>query len=216
MLTLEPQTMPVPATSPVEIAPLTRATVDQWLGVLARGMRDNPMHVAAIGHDPGKRERALRMMFGSLAQRPVYYKHSFMAVIDGEIVGVCGIVEPGQCAPSTVEKLRMLPTLVRLGPGVSRRASSWLGDWAKIDPKTPHWHIGPVAVDAHLQGQGIGSTLLTACGNHLDVAGGVGWLETDKEMNVRFYQKFGFEVAHEQEVLGVRNWFMIRQPRPVS
>ncbi len=216
MLTLDRPFTPETSTSPVEIVPLTRATADQWLGVTVRGMRDNPMHVAAIGPDPDQRERTLRRLFASLAQRPVYFNHSIAAIRDGEIVGVCGLVEPGQCAPSMSEKLRMVPTLVRIGPGVARRASSWLGEWAKLEPDTPHWHIGPVAVDAHLQGQGIGTTLMTACGNHLDVANGVGWLETDKEMNVRFYQKFGFEVAHEQDVLGVRNWFMIRRPRPIS
>lgn len=216
MIALEHPTATEPAASPIEIAPLTRASIDQWLGVLVRGMRDNPMHVAAIGPDPDQRERTLRKLFGSLAQRPAYYNHSMVAVRDGEIVGICGIVEPGHCTPSMTEKLRMLPTLFTLGPGVARRVSSWLGEWAKHDLQTPHWHIGPVAVDAHLQGQGIGSTLMTACCNRLDVSGGVAWLETDKEINVRFYQKFGFEVAHEQEVLGVRDWFMIRQPRPVS
>jgi hypothetical protein len=36
------------------------------------------------------------------------------------------------------------------------------------------------------------------------------YLETDKRENVRFYQKFGFMVMGEAEVLGVANWFMSR------
>ena len=36
------------------------------------------------------------------------------------------------------------------------------------------------------------------------------YLETDKSENVRFYQKFGFKVMAEAEVLGVPNWFMCR------
>jgi ribosomal protein S18 acetylase RimI-like enzyme len=215
------QTLDRPATngnsrSPVAIAPLTLATIDQWLPVVVRGMRDNPQHVAALGPDPAARESSLRRMFAILAKRPQYYNHSIVAVLDGEIVGVCGLVEPGQCQPSGSESLRMMPGMLLLGVGKLRRVLTWLGAWAKLDPETPHWHIGPVAVDAHLQGQGVGTSLMTACCNHLDVAGGVAWLETDKEINVRFYQKFGFEVVTEQEVLGVRNWFMSRQPRQTA
>ena len=34
----------------------------------------------------------------------------------------------------------------------------------------------------------------------------------DKRENVAFYERFGFEVVGEDEVLGVRNWFMLRSP----
>ena len=44
----------------------------------------------------------------------------------------------------------------------------------------------------------------------LDGAGEVGYLETDKPDNVRFYERFGYEVVGEQPVLGVPNWFMRR------
>ena len=43
-----------------------------------------------------------------------------------------------------------------------------------------------------------------------DAAGEVAYLETDKEINARFYERFGFEVVGEEQVLGVRNWFMTR------
>jgi hypothetical protein len=39
------------------------------------------------------------------------------------------------------------------------------------------------------------------------------YLETDKTENVRFYERFGFEVIGEEPVIGVPNWFMRRGPR---
>jgi hypothetical protein len=45
----------------------------------------------------------------------------------------------------------------------------------------------------------------------VDAAGGDAYLETDKPANVRFYERFGFEVIGDQEILGVTNWFMLRQ-----
>ena len=45
----------------------------------------------------------------------------------------------------------------------------------------------------------------------MDAAGDNAYLETDKPINVRFYERFGFEVIAAQEVIGVTNWFMLRR-----
>lgn len=37
--------------------------------VLARGMRDNPGHVAAFGDDPDQRQRSLRRLFTATSAR---------------------------------------------------------------------------------------------------------------------------------------------------
>jgi ribosomal protein S18 acetylase RimI-like enzyme len=47
----------------------------------------------------------------------------------------------------------------------------------------------------------------------MNEVGEASYLETDKEINVRFYERFGFEVIGEEEVLGVRNWYMYRRAR---
>ena len=87
-----------------------------------------------------------------------------------------------------------------------------MGTWAKHDPEEPHWHLGPVAVDAHLQGMGVGSRLMQAFCAKMDAEHEDAYLETDKPENVRFYERFGFEVVSEQDVLGTPNWFMLRRP----
>ena len=63
-----------------------------------------------------------------------------------------------------------------------------------------------------MQGHGIGSQMLAVYCEQLDLAGGSGYLETDKIENVRLYERFGFEVRSEAHVLGVPNWFMWRKP----
>lgn len=200
-------------TERVTVAELTPGDFAEAVAVLARGMRDNPMHVAAFGPDPERRERRLERLFGALfetisAQRPLCARR------DASIVAVTGVAPPGACRPSPRQGLAMLPALVGGGPRSAVRAARWLRAWASRDPEEPHAHVGPLAVDRGLQGGGIGSVLLADLCRRLDGAGEVGYLETDKEENVRFYSRQNFGVVAEAEVLGVPNWFMRRRPRP--
>ncbi len=182
------------------------------MDVVARGMRDNPMHLAAYGEDPEHRLRKVHR-FVSAAFAVKDFSHSLVARrADGAIVGVGGMMPPGDCLPTLGEKVRMMPSLLSNGPRTVGRVMRWLGVWDKHHPKERHWHLGPLAVDAHLQGMGVGSKLMQAFCAQMDDAGEAAYLETDKEINVRFYERFGFEVISEEEVLGVPNWFMLRQP----
>lgn len=173
-------------------------------------MRDNPIHIAALGEDPERRVKGLRGIFTGLfkvmaEQTPLCARRS------GKIVGVAGVAPPGTCRPGAGRKLRFFPHVLALGPYTAGRVMGWSATWAKHDPSEPHSHLGPLAVDADLQGQGIGTRILEEYTRRIDGAGEVAYLETDKDDNVRLYRRHGFEVVAEQEVLGVRCWFMRRE-----
>jgi GNAT superfamily N-acetyltransferase len=197
----------------IEVRDLRTDEVPEAVGVLARGMRDNPLHVAAYGDDPDRRARChARLMRGLFrvfpAQQPI------CAVRDGALVGVTGVAPSGTCQPTVAQRLRLLPSVVALGPRTAARVGKWISVWAKHDPDEAHVHLGPLAGDAHLQGQGIGSLIMKEHCRRLDRTGDVAYLETDKRDNVTFYERFGFEVLGEDLVLGVPNWFMRRPARP--
>ncbi len=197
----------------VEIGALDAAETEEALGVVVRGMRDNPVNVAAYGEDPQVRARRMRGLFGGAFAVLGLGEHMLAArTADGRIVGVVGALPPGGCRLSGAQQLRLLPRLLSTGPRAAGRAAVWMGAWAKRDPEERHWHLGPVAVDAHLQGMGIGTKLMRVFSARMDAAGEDAYLETDKPENVRFYERFGFEVVGEQDVLGVPNWFMLRRP----
>jgi ribosomal protein S18 acetylase RimI-like enzyme len=196
----------------LEIGALDASEVGEALGVVTRGMRDNPTHVAAFGGDPEVRARRVRRLLGGALVVLDLQKHMLAArSADGAIVGVVGMLPPGECRPTIAQQLRLLPRLLSTGPRAAGRAASWMGTWAKHDPKDRHWHLGPLAVDAHLQGMGIGSKLMRVFCAKMDAAREDTYLETDKLINVRFYERFGFEVVSEQDVIGVTNWFMLRR-----
>ena len=203
-----------PPVAAVAVRELSAAEMERAAGVLARGMRDNPLHVQAFGPDPEVRERTLTRMF-----RGVLPNYGPKGVILGAfstaepetLVGVCGMVRPGRCQPGPGERLRLLPGLAAgSGAGGTARLLSWTGAWSRFDPPEPHWHLGPVGVERHLQGRGIGSALLRSCLARIAGERSAAYLETDKRENVRFYERFGFTVRIEAPVLGVPNWFMIR------
>jgi GNAT superfamily N-acetyltransferase len=198
--------------SAIEVCDLRPEEVDEAAGVLGRGMGDNPLNVAAFGDDPERRvrlhARGMRVMFRAVsAQQPI------CAIRDGTLVGVTGVAPVGTCKPSATERLRLLPSFVALGPRTAAQVVRWMSVWGRRDPEEPHVHLGPFAVDAHLQGQGIGSLIMQEHCRRLDAAREVGYLETDKPENVRFYERFGYEVIGEQPVIGVPNWFMRRPAR---
>jgi ribosomal protein S18 acetylase RimI-like enzyme len=185
--------------------------------ILGRAMRDNPVHVRAFAISNAERrgqalERFFRPVLRGLHERGLIYG----AYRDNALVGICGIARPGFCQPTPLEKLRLLPAIVFGNPlGTALRVLNWTDAWAHRDPAEPHWHLGPVAIEPCVQRQGIGSALLTAFCVHLDAYGAVAYLETDRRANVHFYQKFGFTVVAEADVMGVPNWFMSR-PGPTA
>jgi ribosomal protein S18 acetylase RimI-like enzyme len=196
-----------------EVRDMRPDELDEAVAVVARGMRDNPLHMAAYGPDADRRlrchARLTRALFAVFTeQQPI------CAVRDGRIVGLTGAAPPGTCQPTAAQRVKLMPALVGLGPRSAARVGSWMNTWAKHDPGEPHVHLGPLAVDAALQGHGIGSEIMREHCRRLDASGLAGYLETDKPENVRFYERFGYEVVGEEPVLGVPNWFMRRPAVP--
>ena len=196
------------------IRELAEADLPAAVGIVARGMRDNPLHIAALGNDANQRISRLTGMF-SVALPLVLSKGVLLGAFDADtLVGIAGMLAPGQCQPTVMEKLTLAPRII---PGVGFEAAvrvrSWLDQWARYDLRQPHWHLGPVSVDAHLQGSGIGTRLMNEYCSRLDATHTTGYLETDKASNVKFYEKFGFETVAEAAVLETPNWFMKRSAR---
>ena len=187
----------------VDVRALVPGDVDPAVDLLARSMQDNPMNVAVYGDDPARRERATRRLFRTLLR----------TMTSQTPVAVAGIAPPGTCQPSGGQRLRFLPGVLAAGPRTAARMNRWLGAWAAHDPREPHSHFGPFAVDRDLQGRGIGTQVLQWYARQVDEAGLVAYLETDKAINVTLYQRHGFEVTADENVLGVHCWYMTRLPR---
>lgn len=206
---------PIPASDGLSanLRALTASELSAASAILTRGMLDNPLHMKVFGADPDLRSRRLSRFLGPL----LAYVHANGGVtgafVQGQLIGMLGMITPGRCRPTLPDRLRFGRALVTAAPPtVLLRARHWLAAWARHDPDAPHWHIGPLAVLPGYRRRGVGRRLMEHCCQHLDGVGATAWLETDLDINVGFYQGFGFELAAQEPVLGAQTWFMRRAP----
>lgn len=201
--------MTTPDIRELEASELARAAA-----VLGRAMRDNPLHVRVFGDDPDRRERDLTRLFAALLPRQIAADGAVLgAWVDGRFAGVCGMSQPARHEPTFWQKLQLAPRLLgRSGVGLTLRIARWASSWSLRDSDDPHWHLGPVAVEPEFQSRGIGTALVKEFCRRMDVANAVSYLETDRHENIAFYERFGFQVIGDDQVLGVPNWLMVRTP----
>lgn len=197
---------------PVEIVPVDRPHRREAARVLAEALADNPTQYVMHGPDRAQRIRQLENL--ALSVLTSRREPALAAVRDGQIIGVVSAAGPGECRPSFWQQIRTIPLIVRLGLSAAVKVAEHGTEWSRYDPASPHCHIGPVGVSPPHQGQGVGTALMQALTRRLDEIGATAYLEADKEENVHFYEKFGFEVIREAILAGSHHWFMRREPHP--
>ena len=191
----------------IAIEPMRPEDIPTVVDLLTDAYLGNPSNVAVFGSIRSRHKAIWRI---SLKVMPSQF---VLAKDNGQIVGVMGMEEWPDCRLSFLELIKSLPYMFKEIRG------SLLGwfvrrvKWAKNHPRKAHWHFGPFAVLPERQRQGIGSQLLNYFCEHVDRLGAAAYIETDKLDNVRLYERFGFSVINQEQVVGVPNWFMWRSPQ---
>ena len=72
-----------------------------------------------------------------------------------------------------------------------------LGQMDEAHPKIPHWYLPWFGVDSAVQGQGLGSDLMTPCLEVVDRDHLPAYLDSTNPRNVSFYERHGFTVTGE-------------------
>jgi ribosomal protein S18 acetylase RimI-like enzyme len=197
------------ATLQVTIAKMSDDDVAEAGRVLGAAFASSPLERAVRGRIDERQGQGLVVAYTATCRMPGQVS---VARIEDRIVGVVRWVRSPRCQLRLTEKLAMAPTAVSSFGRNVPKAMRWVTAWSKRDPSERHVHLGPIGVMPALQGRGIGSAMLARYCEQLDLSRDAGYLETDKPENVRLYERFGFNVIEEADVLGVRNWFMYRDP----
>jgi len=183
---------------------LEKSDISESSKVLSEAMLNVPLHIAIFqGHGEKERKMIENIFFELLRDFPGI---TFLARINRQIVGV---IRMKSCNGSKVNN-----ECAQTGDvaNLEWRKSYWQNEWARHDPLEQHWHLGPVGVLPSHQGKGIGTKLLSRFCQEVDACLSPAYLETDTDKNVRFYERFGFEIVKETEIFDVKNRYMWRPP----
>ena len=129
--------------------------------------------------------------------------------------GVAGWISPGGYPrPAVREAIRTARSAAVLARG--RHRGKALRLFMEVDrhhPRQPHWYLALLATDPAVQGRGIGSALLAPVLERCDRDQTVAFTETQKEANVSWYARAGFDVTREIRLPGTPTvWCLLRQP----
>jgi ribosomal protein S18 acetylase RimI-like enzyme len=116
---------------------------------------------------------------------------------DGHLVGLCAVIPPGGYPLPIPNQARALAGALRgmiLRPPALRDGLKYLLAIDRAHPKEPVSYLFLLVVDPSVQRRGIGCLLQR---DYLDAAEREGldcYLETQKEANLAYYRRFGYEV----------------------
>ena len=185
--------------------------------LLARAFRDNPLNVAVIGRGPAARVRSnahgARASLQAAADSALLLAAHVGAPSAGGPAGVLLAVEPFRYPlplPSIPAQLRCL---LRQGRRVIGRWAGIQREFAALHPVEPHWYLSVLGVDPDRWHRGVGSALLSWWLRRVDADNAPSYLETDREENVGFYRRVGFEVVNQLRIMDVPIWCMWRSAR---
>ncbi len=187
----------------------TLSDVPQLARVQMRAFEDDPLITWMLPADGFGRRATLLfdcMIRASMLHESVYTTDD----------GVCTAVwaPPGAWAFSEAQMAMMAgPFAEAAGERVDRALGLFL-ELADVHPPEPHWYLEGLGTHPDWQRRGIASAVLAPVLDLCDTDGLPAYLETQKESNVPFYRRHGFDVIGTKQLAdGAPNlWLMWREP----
>ena len=185
--------------------------------VLARAFDDDPL-MSYIEPDLDRQRRLLPWLFSAACRMGHLYGTVHTS---DDIAGAAIWLSNGQTGLHPVRMLRSGMVLMpfKVGFGAFGRVMRTLNTLEKLHKGAvppEHWYLSVLGVEPDRQGQGVGGALLQPVLARADADHRPCYLETQKERNVPFYERHGFEVVVElpPEADGrPRMWTMRREAR---
>jgi ribosomal protein S18 acetylase RimI-like enzyme len=180
----------------IDASALSPRDAKQAARVAARAFFDD-VYFSYLLPDERARPRALELLFTGHTRHGG--EHSRVVTVrddHGVIVGVAVWFGPGHWPPSVGTQLAQLPVTLRAlyrHPRALRLGATYLNAILKVHPKDePHWYLALIATDPSLQRQGVGTVLMNEGVERMTSEGVAGYLETQKEENLAYYNRFGY------------------------
>ena len=169
--------------------------------VLSIAMLNNPHHIGVFMGNGEKERLEIEKMFIEL-----FNSLPGIVFLAKENEKIIGVMRMKSCLGKIVDN----PGAPENENDINWRKSVWHNEWADHEPSEQHWHLGPIGVLPSHRRMGIGTELMHRFCKEVDNCSAKAYLETDLDENVRFYQKFGFQLISESTIFNVVNRYMLR------
>lgn len=201
----------------VEEGTLKGARLDEAVAVSVRAFGDDEFFAMLFANE-ATRARGVGIMHRVVLQHVATLGTTRTAYVDGHVAGVALWLPPGHWPfPISVQIRQLFATIPAFRGAWSSvaKARPLLKEVVHAHPKHPHWYLQLLMTDPPYQRQGIGTQLLAPTLEECDRQGLPAWLETQKEENLAYYGRFGFEVVsrHGLEGSDVAIWSLNRDPK---
>jgi GNAT superfamily N-acetyltransferase len=190
----------------------TSAEAAKLSAMLGRAFLDDPVQLYLFP-DEATRLKKVERLFGTFLR--AHYVKQGATLTTSAHEGVAMWAPPGHATFTPLEILSQAgPMLRSFGLGIPR-ALKVLDTIEKQHPSEPHWYLGVLGTDPVHQGKGIGASVLQPILERCDREGIPAYLESSKDRNVPYYERFGFKVTKEIALPrgGPLVWAMWRDPQ---
>jgi ribosomal protein S18 acetylase RimI-like enzyme len=178
----------------VEAVPISPALVRGAARAVAESFFDNEIWVWLLPRG-WQRRRLLPRHYRAMIRR-VYIPRA-AAWTTPETAGASLWFPPGTLAMSRRERLAEILSLLPEGADSLGRGARWEALLGRHHPREPHWYLQTLAVAPATQRRGIGTALIRPGLDRADAERTPVFLETQRESNIPYYRRFGFELTEE-------------------
>jgi len=182
--------------------------------VVARAFEDDPLYEWFL---PDTRSRVKKATALSEILLRRLLPLDFMDIYTtSDQAGVAMWAGPEKWEPPNRVMLTAMPrVLLTIGLTGAGRMAGAMGLMKKHHPHEPHWYLMGLATDPPSQRTGVGSALVAPVLARCDADKLGAYLETQKQINVPYYERFGFRVTNEVDLPkgGPHLWLMWRDPQ---
>jgi ribosomal protein S18 acetylase RimI-like enzyme len=195
----------------VEVVPIDAGRVRAAARAVARAFFDNEIWVWLLRRD-WQRRRLLPRHYRAMIRR-VYVPRRAAWTTD-DAAGAALWFPPGTLSLSRRERLAETGSLLPEALDSLARGTRWERLLAAHHPREPHWYLQTLAVAPESQRSGIGTALIAPGLERADADRVGAFLETQRESNIPYYRRFGFELTEEISLPDSPPlWLMWREPR---